>query len=232
MGLTEARIQLLLPMCEPKKSEIDGGPRRPYYTKVEGWTQKYATLLGLGESYGHEFRQVLVPELVHFDAALVRDGVHGGSNGALYRRWQRSSTIFDPRIANSITHTQWLQIKRTLKLCDKQGEHRYDPAYKYDYICCTIIDNLNSLTEQADLNLCGDETTYGHVSFQSTSSTNISTVNAPNSNKLFVVKKEHGQGAAIQKWAIKMNKARQLYLKTHGRIDTIDSLIRSCHVYC
>jgi hypothetical protein len=34
-----------------------------------------------------------------------------------------------------------------------------------------------------------------HVSYQSTSLTNISTVNALNSNKLFVVKKEHGQGA-------------------------------------
>ena len=70
-----------------------------------------------------------------------------------------------------------------------------------------------------------------HVSFQSTSSTNISTVNALNSNKLFVVKKERGQGASKRKWGIEMNEARQLYLKTYGRIDTIDSLIRSCHVY-
>jgi hypothetical protein len=114
MGLTEARmankdalffLQLLLPMCNPTKSGIDGDPRRQYYTKVEKWTQKYATSLGLGGSYGHEFKQILVPELVHFDAALVRDGVHGGSDGALYRRWQTSSTIFDARTANSITHT-------------------------------------------------------------------------------------------------------------------------------
>jgi hypothetical protein len=418
MGLTEARmanedalffLQLLLPMCDPAKSGIDGDPRRPYYTKVEAWTQKYATSLGLGGSYGHEFKPVLAQELVHFDAALVRDGVHGGSDGALYRRWQTTSTIFDARIANSITHTRWLQIKRTLKLCDndlapKRGEKGYDPAYKYDYIYRTIIDNLNALTERAELDLCGDETTYGHmgfgepgsglvarimgkpgiskggqivlvsdasrnrpriymhrhkcyekydgwnkqgpaevrrllekimpriegeieieglrqifterphttwdnffsgcqifdwlgekgfgatmtcrrdrlpcqvpkeylhakktvsdtrsraarfnepvtavkqtlfslddtehmpykrvhVSFQSTSSTNISTVNALNSNKLFVVKKERGQGVNKRKWAIEMNEARQLYLKTYGRIDTIDSLIRSCHVY-
>jgi hypothetical protein len=418
MGLTEARmakedalffLQLLLPMCDPAKSGIDVDPRRPYYTKVESWTQKYATALGLGGSYGHEFKPILAQELLHFDAALIRDGVHGGSDGALYRRWQTSSTIFDPRIANSITHTRWLQIKRTIKLCDndlapKRGETGYDPAYKYDYIYRTIIDNLNALTERAELDLCGDETTYGHmgfgepgsglvarimgkpgiskggqivlvsdasrnrpriymhrhkchdkydgwtkqgpaevrrlmeiitprikgeaeiaglrqifmerphstwdnffsgdqifnwlgergfaatmtcrrdrlpsgvpkeylhakktvsdtrsraarfnepvtavkqtlftlddtvrmpykrvhVSFQSTSSTNISTVNALNSNKLFVVKKERGQGASKRKWAIEMNEARQLYLKTYGRIDTIDSLIRSCHVY-
>jgi hypothetical protein len=70
-----------------------------------------------------------------------------------------------------------------------------------------------------------------HVSFQSTSSTNISTVNALNSNKLFVVKKERGQGASKRKWGIEMNEARQLYLKTYGRIDTIDSLIGHCHIY-
>ena len=418
MGLTQARmanedaqffLQLLLPMCDPTKSGIDGDPRRPYYTKVEGWTQKYATGIGLGGSYGHEFKQVLAQELVHFDAALIRDGVHGGSDGALYRRWQKSSTIYDPRIANSITHTRWLQIKRTLKLCDndlapKRGEAGYDPAYKYDYIFRTIVDNLNALTLRAELDLCGDETTYGHmgfgepgsglvarimgkpgiskggqivlvsdasrnrprmythrhkchekfdgwnkqgpsevrrlmqiitpriegepevagirqifkerphttwdnffsgdqifnwlgqkgfggtmtcrrdrtmedvpkeylhikktvsdarskaarfnepitvtketlftvsdterkpymrvhVSFQSTSSTNISTVNAINSNRLFVVKKERGQGASKRKWGIEMNEARQLYLKTYGRIDTIDSLIGHCHIY-
>jgi hypothetical protein len=68
------------------------------------------------------------------------------------------------------------------------------------------------------------------VSFQSTSSTNISTVNALNSNQLFVVKKERGQGASKRKWGIEMNEARKLCSKTCGRIDTIDSLIGHCHL--
>ena len=70
-----------------------------------------------------------------------------------------------------------------------------------------------------------------HASFQSTSSTNISTVNALNSSKLFVVKKERGQGASKRKWGVEMNEARQLCLKTYGRIDTINSLIGHCHLY-
>ena len=70
-----------------------------------------------------------------------------------------------------------------------------------------------------------------HVSFQSTSSTNISTVNPINSNKLFVVKNECGQGLSKRKWGIEMNEACQLHLKTYGRIDTIDSLIGHCHIY-
>jgi hypothetical protein len=69
-----------------------------------------------------------------------------------------------------------------------------------------------------------------HVSFQSTSSTNISTVNVLNSNTLFVVKKERDH-QGVSKGNGEMNEARQLYLKTYGRIHTIDSLIGSCHIY-
>ena len=56
-------------------------------------------------------------------------------------------------------------------------------------------------------------------------------MNAINSNRLFDVKKEHGQGVSERKWGTEMNEARQLYLKTYGRIDTIDSLIGHCHIY-
>ena len=70
-----------------------------------------------------------------------------------------------------------------------------------------------------------------HVTFQSTSSTNISTVNAINENQLFVRKKEQGRGEGKMHWAIKMNEACQLYLATYGRVDTIDSLINCCNLY-
>ena len=77
-----------------------------------------------------------------------------------------------------------------------------------------------------------------HVTFQSTSSTNISTVNALNANQLFTVKKECGKENAgtakpstKRKWAIEMNQGCQLYLASYGRIDTIDSLIKRCGLY-
>ena len=70
-----------------------------------------------------------------------------------------------------------------------------------------------------------------HVSFQSTSSCNISTVGALNANSLFVVKKERGRGEQKRHWGIEMNHARQLYLATYGRIDTIDAQIRKCRMY-
>jgi hypothetical protein len=69
-----------------------------------------------------------------------------------------------------------------------------------------------------------------HVSFQSTSLTNISTVNALNRNKLAVRTKEHGRDKTKVKWAIKiMNTARQLFLAS--RIDTIVLLIKYCKMF-
>jgi hypothetical protein len=69
-----------------------------------------------------------------------------------------------------------------------------------------------------------------HVSFQSTSSTNISTVNALNANKRMVLPRERGQGAYKRKWVIEYNEARQLYLSSYGRIDTIDAAVKKCHM--
>ena len=40
----------------------------------------------MGASYGHAFRPISIPELVGFDDVVVRDGVLGGSSGALYCR--------------------------------------------------------------------------------------------------------------------------------------------------
>jgi hypothetical protein len=433
MKLTKKRIeegdalfflQLLLPIGDPKKSGIENDPRLPFYSEVERWTQKYATSIGLGGSYGHSFKEVMVEELLHFDSVVIRDGVHGGTDGAIYRRWREGETTFDKDVAKSISHTRWLQLKRTYKLCDnqssrKKGEEGYNPAYKFDYIFKCIVSNINELSYSSDLDLCGDETTWAHngfgeagtgllarvmgkpgvtkggqivlvsdayrnrpraylhrhkchppitgftrqgpmevrmimedlkhlvqgeeadrrrqifkekphstwdnffsgddindwigqngfgvtmtcrrdrlprgvpnhffhkvatapgdtkarvarfnnpitvvkhvllnpvaegqtpegeadnqpvrtppikytrvhVTFQSTSSCNITTVNALNQNSLFVVGKERGSGKQKRKWVIEMNDARQLYLATYGRIDTIDNLIKKCQMY-
>jgi hypothetical protein len=73
---------------------------------VERWTQKYATSIGLGSSYGHSFKEeVMLEELLHFDSVVIRDGVHGGTDGAIYRRWREGETTFDKEVAKSISHT-------------------------------------------------------------------------------------------------------------------------------
>ena len=98
----------------------------------------YAYSIGLGGSYGHKFKLVEIHELVHFDGVVLNNGVRGGSVGAMYRRWVDGS-YYNEVIVDSINHSQWLQIKRMVKLnmnstCPKRGEPGYDLAYKFDFI--------------------------------------------------------------------------------------------------
>jgi hypothetical protein len=173
MKLTKKRIvegdalfffQLLLPIGDPKKPGIENDRCLPYYSKVECWTEKYATSIGLGGSYGHSFKEVMLEELLHFDSVV---GVHGGRDGAIYRRWREGKTTFNKDVAKSISHSRWSQLKRTNKLCDndaapKKGKEGYNPGYKFDYIFKCIINNINKVSYSSDLDLCGDETTWAH----------------------------------------------------------------------
>ena len=179
MGLSKKRIlgndclffyQLLFPLCDPKKSGIGDDPRLPFYSVIEKWSQKYAVDLGMPGSYGHDCKAIMSDELVHFDMALIRDGIHGGSNGAIYCRWKQGTPTYDRDITEALTHTRFLQLKRMYKLCDndkspKKDQPGYDPAYKYDYIYKVLIHNVNEITETADLDLCGDETTWAHMGY-------------------------------------------------------------------
>jgi hypothetical protein len=62
-----------------------GPPSTPPSTSRR--TCMYALQMGLSGAYGHEFKPIRLDEVVHFDGVIVQDGVHGGSDGALYRRW-------------------------------------------------------------------------------------------------------------------------------------------------
>ena len=180
MGLTKERMkegdalffhQLLLPMCRPEKSGINGDPRKGFYEDVENFSNAYAICeLKMGTAYGHKFKPITIPELVHFDGVVVRDGVNGGSSGALYRRWIPDGSASDEYIMNAITYTRFLEIKKCMKLnnnmlAKKKGEDGYDPAYKYDLIWNVLFYNINAVTKEADLDLCGDETTWGHSGY-------------------------------------------------------------------
>jgi hypothetical protein len=100
-------------------------------------------------------------ELVHFDGVVVRDGVRGGSNGALYRQRWTEGADQDEFFRESICHCCWLQIKQVMKLCNNktQGVPNYDLAYKYDMFYDTLIESPKAITEEAELDLCVDETT-------------------------------------------------------------------------
>jgi hypothetical protein len=91
--------------------------------------------------------------------------VKGSSHGAIYSLW-KSDAKYDDMVANSTNYTRWLQIKRMYKInlnetATKRGQPGYYPAYKCDFIYKTIIKNTIFFTTEADLDLCGDETSHG-----------------------------------------------------------------------
>lgn len=70
-----------------------------------------------------------------------------------------------------------------------------------------------------------------HVSFQSTGTTNISTVNSLNSCSLYVRTKERGRGQNKRAWGIEMNEGRDIYLNTYSQMDSTDHLIKNANLY-
>lgn len=165
--------QLLLPICDIQRSGIDGDPRKPFYLEVCKFTNFYAcSECGFGCGYIEEEGQLPeIPELVRWDGVTVMDGVKGGTGGAMLRRFNQSErTAYDSHIANAFTKERWLLLKRIYKLnintpAKKKGMAEYNPAYKYDFIFDVIISNVNAITKDACLDLCGDEITYTHQEY-------------------------------------------------------------------
>lgn len=179
LGCNEERVknvdalffyQLLLPLCDTSKSGVEDDPRMNFYTEVTKFTNVYAYLSGTGSDYGHAFKNTSAMELLRFDGVLFHDGSLGGSNGALYRRWDHTNDTYSQRIAETMTMTRYSEIKRFLKLCNndgnpKRGEDGYDPSYKYDLIYKAIVHNTNAISKKADETQCIDETTWMHSGY-------------------------------------------------------------------
>jgi hypothetical protein len=175
LGLTKQRMidtdatffyQLILPFCDPKMSGVQDDPRMAFYTDVLRFSNIYAGQNNLGTGpYGHYFEMLSLENLIHFD--------HGRNDSSIHRQWQKNCCAYDKDVDSSISHRRWLQVKRVIKLCDnssvpKRGQDGYDPAYKYDFIWKAIIHNVNAITATAELDQCGDETTFGHGGYGET----------------------------------------------------------------
>ena len=73
---------------------------------------------------------------------------------------------FDPVIADSISNSQWVMIKKYFKLNNnllepKRGMPNYNPCSKYDYTCKVLLHNMNYVTHRADMDGTFDESTWG-----------------------------------------------------------------------
>ena len=139
LGLTKLRmehadalffLQLILPICNTKLSGIQNDPRMSYYHEVETHTNCTKFASGMGASYGHTWAPTTSKELVNFDGILVKDGVLGGSQGALHRRWDKGGPCYLPDVARTMLFTRFGELKRSMKLCNndkapKKGEGKF-----------------------------------------------------------------------------------------------------------
>ena len=119
---------------QSKKSDVIDDPQIPYYTEVEKFTNMSKAGSRIGGNYVHNWKVAIAAELVQFDGILIRDGVLGGSNSAIYRRFQKNSCCYFKEIDNVMTATRYSQLKLSLKLCHngsapKRGDEVSDPAY-------------------------------------------------------------------------------------------------------
>ncbi len=115
---------------------------------------------------GHEWRNVTVPELVHWSGVPICHGSLGGDPGTIVFCWDINDPRYDAPIADSMVMERWKNIKRFFKLDNNLiakpcGTDGYNPCVKYEFIFKCLVHNMNYLTLHADLDGTIDETTWG-----------------------------------------------------------------------
>ena len=176
MGLTRKRMvegdalffyQLIVPICDPAKSGIEGDPRQAFYTDVSDYSTMYAYgHKKLGPNYGHKFLPASAEELLNWDGMVTRN-----INSNIGSCWNsEQSHQYCELIADTMSFRRWLDIKAVMKLCDytketKRGEPGYDPTQKYRKIWDVQVHNLNQFIEKGGLDITVDETTWANASY-------------------------------------------------------------------
>ena len=98
----------------------------------------------LGGAYSKKFANITIDKLVKWDGIVVKDGVRGGTEGEIFRRWVEDCANYDGYVDAAMRHARFLQIKRCIKLNNNEatpkcGELGYDPAYKYNFIWDILV---------------------------------------------------------------------------------------------
>ena len=77
-------MQLLLPLCNTTKLDIEGDKRINYYSSYETFSNIHASKIKAISSYGYTFDLVLIEDLIYFDGIISRDRCIGGGDSDLY----------------------------------------------------------------------------------------------------------------------------------------------------
>ncbi len=108
-GLTADRVrnntmffyQMLLPFCNSSESGVESDHRMPYFSNVSVFTNMYTMWKVARSRYGHNFAPVLIPELVHWTAALIRNGSLDEKTATLFHFWKEDDPRCDPLLPTS-----------------------------------------------------------------------------------------------------------------------------------
>ena len=74
---------------------------------MESFKNIYKFITGLGGSYGKEWNNADVNDLVQFNGIMVRNGVLDGSKGDLYKQWNTRSPMYIPEFSQPMTLTEF-----------------------------------------------------------------------------------------------------------------------------
>jgi hypothetical protein len=93
-----------------------------------------------------------------------------GNPGTLSCRFKKTDPRYDDVIANAMTLSRFLHLKRYVKLNNNSVEKPrtapdFDPCNKYDMIFKVMCHNMNYCTLRADLDLAVDESTWGFAGY-------------------------------------------------------------------
>ena len=109
--------QLILPMCDTQKSEVENNNQHNFYDDVTMFSTLYQKSNKIGVAYGHALPLQTVDAFVKLEGTIVRDRIHRQGEGAIYLRWQDGG-CGDDLIEKVIKGSRWHEIKRINKLCN------------------------------------------------------------------------------------------------------------------
>ena len=138
-------LDLILPIHCLEKNEVPNDPRKPFYAKASYWSNLYkAQEWKNGLGYGHKIADIEILDLIRWDGAIFMDGVLGGSDGAILRRFDKKCKQYNVEVNKYNNKSRFLEIKRFFKLNDNQydKDFEYEPAHKDIYIYDVIGHNV------------------------------------------------------------------------------------------
>ncbi len=93
----------------------------------------------------HEWNPTSTTELVHWSGVPICHGSLDGRPHTIHARWQPNDPRFDPVIADNISNSRWVMIKKYFKLNNnlagdpKRGMKNYDPYISHGFNSLVLI---------------------------------------------------------------------------------------------